>query len=82
MQKHHWPDRQPTITSAESTECDINLILGHYGGVVVQNVAQYIAAHAFAWLIIEVLEEWWKMLELEHSEDIIVCVHGDLQEPC
>lgn len=81
MQKYHQPNRQPTTTSAKSTECDINLILGHYGGVVVQYVAQYVAAHAFARLIIEVLEEWWKMLQLKHSEDVIVRIHRDLQEP-
>lgn len=53
----------------------------HYGGVVVQDVTQHVAAHAFARLVIEVLEERGEMLELQHGENIIVSVHRDLQKP-
>lgn len=68
------------ITTSKNA-CDRNLILCHYGGGVLQDVAQHVTAHAFARLIIEVLEERGKMLELQHSENIIVRVHGDLQQP-
>lgn len=57
-----------------------HLFLGHDGGAVVQRVAQHVAAHALARLVVKVLEERRKVFELEDRQDVVVGVHGDLQQ--
>ena len=58
-----------------------DLLLGYNGGVVVQSVAQNVTAHAFAGLVIKVLEERREVLELQNSQNVVVGVHWDLQQP-
>lgn len=57
-----------------------DLFLCHNGGIVVQRVAQHIATHALARLVVKVLEEWWEVLELQHRQDVVVAIHWDLQQ--
>lgn len=57
-----------------------NLFLCHNSGVVVQRVAQHIATHALARLVVKVLEERWEVLELQHRQDVVVGIHWDLQQ--
>lgn len=57
------------------------LLLGHDGSVVVQRVAEHVAAHALARLIIEVLKERREVFELQDRQDVVVGVHGNLQQP-
>lgn len=57
-----------------------NLLLSHDGCVVVQRVAQHVATHALARLIVKILKEWWEVLELQHCQDVVVGVHWNLQQ--
>lgn len=66
--------------STGSLTAEADLLLGHYGGAVVQRVAQHVAAHALARLVVKVLEERRKVFELENRQDVVVGVHRDLQQ--
>lgn len=57
-----------------------NLFLSHNGCVVFQRVAQHVATHALARLIVEILKERWEVLELQHGQDVVVGVHWNLQQ--
>lgn len=57
------------------------LLLGHDGGVVVQRVAEHVAAHVLAGLVIKVLKEKREMFELQDRQDVVVGVHRNLQQP-
>lgn len=72
--------------SRYATETGVNiqgphLLLCYDGSVVVQRVAQDVAAHGFARLKVKVLKERREILELENREHVVVGVHRDLQQP-
>lgn len=60
---------------------EADLLLGHNGGVVVQRVAQHVATHALARLVVKVLKERREVFELEDRQNVVVGVHRDLQQP-
>lgn len=57
-----------------------HLFLGHDGCVVVQRVAQHVATHALARLVVEILKERREVLQLQHGQDVVVGVHRNLQQ--
>lgn len=66
--------------TGERTSVSPDLFLGDDDGAVVQGVAQHVAAHALARLVVEVLKQRGEVLELQHRQDVVVGVHRDLQK--
>lgn len=74
----HRPILSRLSLSLPDAEVVAYLFLCNNSGVVVQSVAQDIATHALAWLVVKVLKERWEVLKLQHRQNVVVGIHWDL----
>ena len=56
------------------------LLLRRNDCLIVKRVRDNVDTHRLACLVVEVLEEWSKVLELEQRQNVVVVVYRDLHQ--
>lgn len=56
------------------------LFLGRNSGLILQSIADDVDTHCLASLVVKVLKQWAKVVQLQQSQDVVVVVYRDAHQ--